>query len=220
MVFKTAYLLVKRIELTPESLAAYNNLMKPISLPYKHTVMSCHEIPKNTLDFDLTIGENGHELPSLIRFCLVRRKGYLGSYSESAFNFLQTGLRSVRIKEADQTISQQIDYFHPAEDASNLDSVALLSTTSPLSSHMLMKEGSDSDAVTFANGYAVIRLDLTRAHVNDHPDDYTLRSTPRYGPITLSLDWGEKTKSNYELIIQKIYDKSVEIDSQSQVVFS
>ena len=212
--FESLQLLVKRVELPPPSLSAYLSKMSrsPIMFPYKHFKMTSHEVPSNSLSFDLPIGEGSDELPSMIRFGFVRRKKFLGTYSESSFFFEPNDVRTIRVKESDSTISSEYAFYYPSENTSSeLDTLTFLTTTTPLSYNHLMKVGNQFDKTDFSGGYAILSLDLSRAKIHDekHEDDVT--STPRKDKITLSFEFSRKTVSNEVLILQEIFHNSIHI---------
>jgi hypothetical protein len=226
LIFKSVYLLVKRVELPEASLSAYNSLhaRSPISFPYVGCQMSSHEIPPSTLNFDFDVGGPGLAQPSLIRFGLVKHKAFLGTYNQSSFAFERGGLRSIRLREADGTISQEFEYFQPAEDSSgtDVDPLTFLATSTPLSYHHFMRIGTQISRRSFNHGYAVVRLDLSRAHVHDTSEDEgpLLRSTPKLGRLTVCLEWAKKTQEAFDLVIEEQFDKGLSITKTGEVIFT
>ena len=221
IVFDSIHLLVKRIELPSPSLSAYMSRMarSPIHFQYRHNRMVPHEIPMNTVSIDIPIGQGSDELPSLLRFGFVRRKAFLGSYDECAFKFLTTDLRNIRIKESDSTISSELSFYSLAEKtSSDLDSLTFLATTGPLTYAHFMKHGYQIDKNQFNAGFALMKIDLSKAKVFDENyEDPDLISSPRTDKISLTFEWSQKTKMNYTLVMMEVYDKSIHLFKDGKV---
>lgn len=213
VVLESAYLLVKRVALSPEALHGYNSMLarSPLSIPFVGRFMNSYDVPKGSMAFELELGSAEAELPSFIRLGMIRKAAFQGQYSSSAFNFETASLlRQIRVKEETGIISREYTFFSVAESTKtgDMDGVTFVAATSALSVHNWMRKGLRLSQDEFERGYGIVSLDLSRAANADEEDDGVF-STPRFGRLTLILEFGAKLPEDFTLITASHLKKEV-----------
>lgn len=208
-----AYLVVKRLTLEPLALNEYKSLLNqsPAVFPYIGRSMRALDVPRSSLSFEFDVGSPGATLPFLIRFGLVNKKAFEGTYSKSVYNFEQLGLQQIRTKESNGFISSEISLMNN----NSLTSGSLPSVISGgFSTEEWMEKGSAVSPIDFENGYAIYTLDLSRC-ATAKDDDPDLQSSPRREKVTIILDFATKTPSDNVLILEEISNKVMRIGGDS-----
>ena len=214
-----AYIVVKRLTLEPLALKNYNEMIlkTPAVFPFTSRQMRALSIPRSSLSFDFDVGSPGSQLPYQIRFGLVRKKAFDGSYSKSVYNFETFNLQQIRIKESNGFISSEINVMNRKDQYNTLTSGCLPSINEGgFSTERWMQRGASVEAIDFKNGYAIYTLDLSRSAV-DPDDDPDLQSSPRREKVTITLDFENKTPYDCVLILEEFSHKVMRLGGDSNI---
>ena len=205
---KDAYLIVKRLTLEPQALSQYNSILarSPAPFPYIGRRMRAFDIPKSSLAFEFDVGSQGTDLPFLIRFGLVQKIAFDGTYKKSVYKFERFGLQQIRVKESNGFISTELNLMIP-NDSNSLTSGNLPAfTDGGFSTDQWMQKGASLSEIEFNNGYAIYTLDLSRSSTakDDDPD---LQSAPRREKVSVILDFSGKLDNDVVLILEEQSNK-------------
>lgn len=213
------YLVVKRLTLEPLALKNYNDMLikTPGVFPFTGRQMRALSIPRSSLSFDFDVGGPGLQLPFQIRFGLVRKKAFDGSYSKSVYNFESFSLQQIRVKESNGFISSEINVMNRKDQDNTLTTGCLPSISEGgFNTERWMQKGAAVSRTDFKNGYAIYTLDLSRSAIDpDHDPD--LQSSPRREKVTIVLDFENKTPYDCDLIIEEFSHRVMKLGGDSNI---
>jgi hypothetical protein len=219
-----SFLVVKRLTLDPRALSTYNALLSqsPAVFPFVARHMRALDIPRSSLSFDFEVGsQGGSVLPFLIRFGLVRKQAFEGSYKKSVYNFERFQLQQIRIKEANGFISSEIG----VSERKDIDPNQVTFSSFPaitgiqFSTDNWLHKGTALSREEFGNGYAIYTLDLSRS-ATSQDEDPDLQSSPRREKVTITLDFLKQTPYDIVLVLEEQHHKEMRMDGTRLPTFS